>query len=163
MSLKTIRQNKIKRVLKRPKSFYDRYNNIDKIYSAEGGFYNPTEENYGKFYMDYQGVPSSTIIKYKGNIDIRSNEILDDRILMKNIKEVGTIIILKIKAIPFDDTILFEYSGNINKITSCIISGFQVKEFVIIINYGKYTTRRIYVHRGILRNIERLDFSNAES
>ena len=130
MAIREKKQIKAKRRLVREKSFYDRYKNIEKVNSAEGGFYNPTTGNFGKFYMDYMGIPSSTIIKYVGNINIRINEALNEKILIKNIKEVGTIIILNINAARFDDTLLFEYSGNIKRITSAIVSGFQTKEFV---------------------------------
>ena len=49
---------------------------------------------------------------------------------MKNIKDIRTIIILNVNAVSFDDTLLFEYSGNIKRITNATVSGFKTKEFV---------------------------------
>ena len=124
------KKNKAKRFKIRDKSFYDRFSHIPKIVSADGGFYNPTEDSYGKFYMDYTGIPSSTIIKYEGDINIEINSVLNEKILIKNVKETGTIIILNMNAVAFDDTLLFEYSGIISKIKTAIISGFQTKEII---------------------------------
>jgi hypothetical protein len=113
-----------------PPSYYDKFEDIEKVNNADGGFYNPTEDSYGKFYIKFTGVPSTVYIRYIGNIKIRMNSLLDDKILIRNVRESNRIMILNINAKVFNEELLFEYSGKIEKIIQATVTGFMTKPFV---------------------------------
>ena len=96
----------------------DKYEDILRVVSSTGGFYNPNKEDnkIGEFYLKVNGVPKTIEISYKGNISLFKNNKFPKKILMSNNSQKGLILLSSIQPCEYPSEKLFKFSGGIDVI-----------------------------------------------
>ena len=103
---------------------------IPKVVSSSGGFYNPSKSNsQGQFYLDFnQGIPKKVFFKYDGEIKV----ILSSSISKASIKNYTVKKIIDITFLPdciITDDLLFTFTGNLKKVKGIKIFNWRAKPF----------------------------------
>tara|TARA_Y100001963_G_C6765711_1_gene442055 strand:+ start:1520 stop:2176 length:657 start_codon:yes stop_codon:yes gene_type:complete len=117
---------------------------IPQVVSSSGGFYNPSKNDTGLFYLDFnQGIPKAVSFKYEGEI----NPIISKSMIGADIRNYRVKKNILIKFLPnceIKDDLLFTFRGHIKSIKGIKIYNWKGKP--ISPKFIKYDQTNVYLN-----------------